>query len=87
MNKVLTFESAAKSAYNTLMIAINDSYKKIFFLDASGGSDKTFVISLSLASIHAQSQISLAVSSFVIAPTLLKGGRTAHSALKLPLNF
>ncbi|KAF2879973.1 hypothetical protein ILUMI_26198 [Ignelater luminosus] len=37
--------------------------------------------------IWAQSQIALAVASSGIAATLLEGGRTAHSALKLPLNL
>lgn len=76
-----------KTAYDTLMIAVNDGYGGIFFLDAPGGTGKTFLISLILASIRAQSQIALAVASSGIAATLLEGGRTAHSALKLPLNL
>lgn len=76
-----------KTAYDTLMIAVNDGYGGIFFLDAPGGTGKTFLISLILASIRAQSQIALAVASSEIAATLLEGGRTAHSALKLPLNL
>lgn len=76
-----------KTAYDTLMIAVNDGYGGIFFLDAPGGTGKTFLISLILASIRAQSQIALAVASSGIAATLLEGGRTAHSAFKLPLNL
>jgi len=69
------------------MIAANDCYGGIIFLDAPGGTGKTFLISLVLASIHAQSQIALAVASSGIAATLLERGQTAHSALKLPLNL
>lgn len=55
-------------------------------MDAPGGTGKTFVISLILANIRAQGKIALELASSGIAATLLDGGRTAHSALKLPLN-
>lgn len=57
-----------------------------FFLDAPGGTGKTFLISLILAKIRSQQKIALAVASSGIAATLLDGGRTAHSTFKLPLN-
>lgn len=37
--------------------------------------------------MRSQKQIALAIDSSGIAATLLDGGRTAHSALKLPLNI
>ena len=46
-----------------------------------------FFISLILATIRSQNEISLALVSFGIAATLLEGSRTAHSALKSPLNI
>ena len=55
-------------------------------MDAPGGTGKTFLISLILARIRSQNHIALAIASSGIAATLLDGGRTAHSALKLPLN-
>ena len=53
-----------------------------FFLDAPGGTGKTFLISLILAEIRSNNGIALAVALSGIAATLLDGGRTAHSALK-----
>ena len=47
----------------------------------------TFLIALILASIRSRNDIALAIASSEIAATLLDGGRTAHSALKLPLNL
>lgn len=76
-----------KSAYDQLMKAVDDGNGGLFFLDAPGGTGKTFLISLILAAIRAQSGIALALASTGIAATLLEGGRTAHSALKLPLNL
>lgn len=56
-------------------------------MDAPGGTGKTFLIKLILAGIRSQNHIALAIASSGIAATLLDGGRTAHSALKLPLNI
>ncbi|XP_055589718.1 ATP-dependent DNA helicase pif1-like [Uranotaenia lowii] len=69
------------------MRAIDDGNGGIFFIDAPGGTGKTFLISLLLASIRSRPDIALAVASSGIAATMLEGGRTAHSAFKLPLNL
>ncbi|CAH1115442.1 unnamed protein product [Psylliodes chrysocephalus] len=69
------------------MKVVNDGTGGIFFLDALGGTGKMFLISLILATIRSQNGIALALASSGIAATLLEGGRTTHSALKLPLNM
>jgi len=76
-----------KAAYNAILDRINRKAGGIIFLDAPGGTGKTFVINLLLAKIRQQSRIAIAVASSGIAATLLHGGRTAHSTLKLPLNL
>ena len=76
-----------KAAFNTILDLINEKEGGIIFLDAPGGTGKTFVINLLLAKIRQQSKIANAVASSGIAATLLHGGRTAHSTLKLPLNL
>ncbi|XP_013772071.1 uncharacterized protein LOC106457225, partial [Limulus polyphemus] len=57
------------------------------FLNAPGGTGKTFVTNLILAKVRKQNKIAVAVASSGIAATLLPGGRTAHSAFKLPLDL
>lgn len=69
------------------MMAIENESGGLHFLDAPGGTGKTFLISLILAKIRSQNNIALAFVSSGIAATLLDGCRTAHSALKLPLNL
>ena len=59
----------------------------IYFLDAPGGTGKTFVTSLLLAKVRQQNKIALAVASTGIASCLLPGGRTAHAMFKLPLDL
>lgn len=68
------------------MLAVAAEQGGFFFLDAPGGTGKTFLISLILAKIRSQQKIALAVASSGIAATLLDGGRTAHSTFKLPLD-
>ncbi|GFX94828.1 ATP-dependent DNA helicase pif1 [Trichonephila clavipes] len=74
-------------AYDRIMRAITEQSGGLFFIDAPGGTGKTFLLSLILATIRSQNNIALAIASSGIATTLLDGGRTTHSALKLPLNL
>ncbi|GFW59162.1 ATP-dependent DNA helicase PIF1 [Trichonephila clavipes] len=74
-------------AYDRIMRAITEQSGGLFFIDAPGGTGKTFLLSLILATIRSQNNIALAIASSGIAATLLDGGRTTHSALKLPLNL
>lgn len=74
-------------SYVTITNAVTSGNGGLFFLDAPGGTGKTFLISLLLAHIRSENGIALAIASSGIAATLLDGGRTAHSALKLPLNM
>ncbi|GBP04422.1 hypothetical protein EVAR_63140_1 [Eumeta japonica] len=71
----------------TLMKAVDDGNSGLFFLDAPGGTGRTFRMLLILATIRARSDIAVAVASSGIAATLLEGCRMAHSLLKFPLNL
>lgn len=79
----LTLEQ--KGIYDRIMQMTNDG--GTFFLDAPGGTAKTFLIKLILASVRSKNDIALALALSGIVATLLPGGRTVHSALKLPLNM
>ncbi|XP_036341751.1 uncharacterized protein LOC118751090, partial [Rhagoletis pomonella] len=76
-----------KKAYDKIMQRVTKGDGGIIFLDAPGSTGKTFLINLILASVRMRNGIAVAVASSGIASTLLDGGRTAHSALKLPLNL
>ncbi|GFX33072.1 ATP-dependent DNA helicase [Trichonephila clavipes] len=75
------------NAYDRIMRAITEQSGGLFFIDAPGGTGKTFLLSLILATIRSQNNIALAIASSGIAATLLDGGRTTHSAWKLLLNL
>jgi hypothetical protein len=76
-----------RTIYDRMMLAVSAGQGGFFFLDAPGGTGKTFLISLILAEIRSNNGIALAIASSGIAATLLDGGRTAHSVFKLPLNI
>ena len=76
-----------RAAYDHILELVTSQKGGLIFLDAPGGTGKTFVINLLLATIRRDKGIALAVASSGIASTLLAGGRTAHSAFKLPLNM
>ena len=59
----------------------------MLFLDAPGGTGKTFLINLILAKLQSEGKIALATASSGIAATLLTGGRTLHSTFKIPLDL
>ncbi|GBP70531.1 ATP-dependent DNA helicase pif1 [Eumeta japonica] len=67
-----------------------DYYKRqqggVIFLDAPGGTGKTFLINFILAEIRANKEIVRALASSGIVATLMDGNRRTHSRLKLPLN-
>ena len=86
MNKSIDIVTSIR-VLNEKLHAITSQSGGLYFLDARGGTGKTFLLSLILATIRSQNKIALAIASSGIAATLLDGGRTAHSALKLPLNM
>ena len=56
----------------------------MIFLDAPGGTGKTYLTNLLLAKVRSTGRVALAVGSSGIAATLLSGGKTAHSTFFLP---
>ena len=71
--------------YGNILTNVDSRQGVIMFLDAPGGTGKTFLLNLLLAKIRMRRSIAIAVAFSSIAATLLDGGRTAHSTLKLPL--
>jgi hypothetical protein len=59
----------------------------ILFMDAPGGTGKTFTSEIMLAKLRSDDKIALAVASTGIASSLLPGGTTAHRTFKIPLDL
>ena len=85
----LKMNTDQQSVFNSLRSAIDtgdSASHKLFFLDAPGGTGKTFVFNSILAYARSLNKISLALASSGISAILLSGGRTGHSRFKIPLS-
>ncbi|KAF0748275.1 hypothetical protein AaE_007399, partial [Aphanomyces astaci] len=71
--------------YDRVLTAIdNPELNNLFFLEGQGGSGKTFICQILLASVRLRKEIALPVASSGLASLLLMGGRTAHSRFGIP---
>lgn len=57
-----------------------------FFISGPGGTGKTTVYEILLASVRCQNRVALAVASSGVAALLLEGGTTGHSRFKVPFD-
>ena len=71
-------------AYETIMTVIDRKESLIFFVDRPGGTGKTFLYRIILATLRKADHIAIATATSGIAATL-PSGRTAHSRFKIPL--
>ena len=76
-----------REVYDSFCSMIESNEGGMLFLDAPGGTGKTFLINLILAKLRSEGKIALATASSGIAATLLTGGRTLHSTFKIPLDL
>ena len=74
--------TSQRTVYDTVLEAIKHVEGKCIFVDAPGGTGKTFTFNAILAAIRCQCEIALAVASSGIAAILLDLGRTFHSRFK-----
>ena len=59
----------------------------LFSIDAPGGTGKTFVLAILLDYVRSKGLIALGMATTGIAATLLTGGKTVHSRLKVPIHL
>lgn len=77
-----------KSVVDAILAAVDgEGEHRAFFLNAPGGTGKTFVEGALLSRVRGQGQVALAVASSGIAAMLLEGGRTFHSRFKAGANM
>ncbi|XP_045511060.1 uncharacterized protein LOC123705982 [Colias croceus] len=67
--------------------SVDNALGEMLFVDAPGGTGKTFLTKVILAKVRSQGRIALAVASSGIAATLLPGGKTAHTMFKIPIDL
>jgi hypothetical protein len=80
-----------KVVFETTMKALENGEQLLLFIDARGGTGKTFVLNALLAAVRClesnnHGSVALATGTTGIASNLLLLGRTFHSRLKAPLS-
>ena len=84
-----TFTDSQKNVFVVVVEAIQQGCSAAVFIDARGGTGKTYVLNAILAAVRIidMGSIALAVGATGIAANLLKLGRTFHSRFKAPLTL
>ena len=88
-DRKLKFNEDQTHVYETIIKSVEKGEAAAVFVDARGGTGKTFVLNAILAAIRTidNGSIALAVGATGIAANLLHLGRTFHSRFKVPLNM
>jgi hypothetical protein len=84
---LLWFNICQKTVVATMFNVVAQREGVVFFLNGLGGSSKTFIYSVLLASIRRDEHIAIGVTSSSIVALLLEGGRTSHSIFKIPITL
>ncbi|KAH9834148.1 PIF1-like helicase-domain-containing protein, partial [Rhodofomes roseus] len=84
-NCIRQLNANQRDAFSSIMEAVSTERGGIFFLNGPGGTGKTYVYNTVCHKARAEGWIVLCVASSGIASLLLKGGRTAHSRFKIPV--
>lgn len=85
------FTNSQTEVFNTVMSAVTAQDQILLFIDARGGTGKTFVLNSILAAVRCMhlddsGSVALATGTTGIAGNLLHLGRTFHSRFKAPLS-
>ena len=67
--------------------SVMESKGELYFIDAPGGSGKSFAANCIMNEIRMSNMVVLACASSGIAATVLKGGSTAHNKFQLPIDL
>ncbi|XP_076064963.1 uncharacterized protein LOC143039005 [Oratosquilla oratoria] len=86
--KLTTMNTDQRHCYDTIMERVKNSKNYSnngFFINAPGGTGKSFLLNALLDTLRSTEKIELAIASSGIAATVLHGGRTAHNMFKIPI--
>ena len=83
------FTNSQREVFEKVLEAVENNMPLSLFIDARGGTGKTFVLNAILAAVRIMDggSVGLAVGATGIAANLLHLGRTFHSRFKVPLNI
>ena len=88
-NRKEMFTESQRKVFNHVVDSVYQERQVCIFIDARGGTGKTFILNAILAAVRMINggTVSLAVGATGIAANLLQLGRTFHSRFKAPLSI
>jgi chromosomal replication initiation ATPase DnaA len=86
-NNYVSMNLDQKTAIHRVMDSVDNKRGHTFFVSGPAGTGKTFCYNTLCHAVRGQGKIVLCVASSGITALLLKGGRTAHSMFKIPLDI
>jgi hypothetical protein len=75
------------AAYKTIISTVNSPNGGVFFIDGPRGKGKTFLYRALLGTVRSRDKIAIATATSGVAASIMLGGRTTHSCIKIPLNI
>ena len=75
-----------RMAYDCIIASVEGAEGRLFFLNGPGGTGKTFIYNTVCCKLRSEGKIILCVSSSGISALLIRGGRTAYSMFKIPID-
>ena len=86
-NLIPTLNPLQREAFELILGAVGNpaQIQRFFYLNGPGGSGKTYLYRVLMATIRGRGDTVLAHATTGIAAQLLKGGKTMHSGFKLPV--
>ena len=87
MERLSHFNNDQKLFFNAVIESINNDGGGLFFLDAPGGTGKTYLLNGLLSAVRSDGYIALGTALSAVASKLLTGGSTLHSKLKVPIKI
>ena len=87
MEKLQNFNEEQRVFFDAVMKTINNEDGGLFFLDAPGGTGKTYLLNGILSAVRSDGYIATATALSAVASKLLTGGSTLHSKLKVPIKI
>ncbi|PWZ23284.1 ATP-dependent DNA helicase PIF1 [Zea mays] len=76
-----------RAAYDKILCAVDTDQGGLFFVDGPGGTRKTYLYRVLLATLRSQGKIAVATATSGVAASIMPRGRTAHSLFKIPLTI
>ena len=83
--RLATLLPSQRQLFETVLQAVREQRPLAIFVDAPGGTGKTYTFNTILTAVRSERRVALAVAFSGIAATLLDGGRTFHSRFRAPL--